>query len=50
VVRIKTSRSATVVEYNLASSAADFNQVIPSPFESAYRASTDYGYERARSG
>jgi predicted acylesterase/phospholipase RssA len=51
VVRIYNITQRDGVDYNLAFIGSDFNQVLPSPFESAYmRALYDYGYERARRG
>jgi hypothetical protein len=51
VVRIYSITQRDDIDFNLAFIGADFNQVLPSPFDSAYmRALYDYGYARAVRG
>jgi len=51
VIRIYAIAQRDGIDYNLAFIGQDFNQVLPSPFESAYmRALYDYGYQHALRG
>ena len=51
VTRIYTIAQRDGVDFNLAFIGADFNQVLPSPFDAAYmRALYDYGYQRGSRG
>lgn len=49
VIRIYNITQRDDIDFNLAFIGRDFNEVLPSPFESRYmRALFDYGYQRAR--
>jgi predicted acylesterase/phospholipase RssA len=51
VIRIYGITQRDGIDYNLAFMGSDFNQVLPSPFDSAYmRALYNYGYQRALHG
>ncbi|HEY6714748.1 MAG TPA: patatin-like phospholipase family protein [Reyranella sp.] len=51
VIRIYAITQRDGIDYNLAFIGSDFNQVLPSPFDSAYmRALYDYAFQRARRG
>ena len=51
VIRIYGITQRDGIDYNLAFIGSDFNQVLPSPFDSAYmRALYDYAYQRALHG
>lgn len=51
VIRIYAITQRDGIDYNLAFIGQDFNQVLPSPFDSAYmRALYDYGYQHALRG
>jgi predicted acylesterase/phospholipase RssA len=51
VIRIYAITQRDGIDYNLAFIGSDFNQVLPSAFDSAYmRALYDYAYQRARRG
>jgi hypothetical protein len=51
VIRIYAITQRDGIDYNLAFIGSDFNQVLPSPFDSAYmRALYDYAFQQARRG
>ena len=51
VIRIYAIAQRDGIDYNLAFIGTDFNEVLPSSFDSTYmRALYDYAYQRARRG
>jgi predicted acylesterase/phospholipase RssA len=51
VIRIYAITQRDGIDYNLAFIGSDFNEILPSPFDSAYmRALYDYAFQRARRG
>jgi hypothetical protein len=51
VIRIYAITQRDGIDFNLAFIGSDFNQVLPTPFDSAYmRGLFDYGYQRAQDG